>query len=200
MSGARALRADARRNRALVLEAAEVVFAAEGLAVPIDEVARRAGVGVGTVYRHFPTKEALFEAIVVGRVERLVADARAQLAVPDPGGALFRFVHRLVEEGGAKRDLVDALAGAGRDLKGSRPNQELQEAAGELLERAQRAGVVRTDVGVVDVLALVGSVCAVPDATRRGLLVSVLCDGLRPPPGAPARPGPWAVDRSPDPG
>ena len=71
----RPLRADARRNRAKVLEAAEEVFASEGLAVPIDEVARRAGVGVGTVYRHFPTKEALFEAIVVARLEALVERA-----------------------------------------------------------------------------------------------------------------------------
>ncbi len=65
-------RADAVRNLAKILEAAEEVFAAEGIAVPIDEVARRAGVGIGTVYRHFPTKEALFEAIVVARLEGLI--------------------------------------------------------------------------------------------------------------------------------
>jgi AcrR family transcriptional regulator len=68
----RPLRADARRNRAKVLSAAEEVFASEGPAVPIDEVARRAGVGVGTVYRHLPTKQALFEAIVVARIEALI--------------------------------------------------------------------------------------------------------------------------------
>ena len=73
---ARVPRADAVRNLAKILQAAEEVFAAEGLAVPIDEVARRAGVGIGTVYRHFPTKEALFEAIVVARLEGLIERAR----------------------------------------------------------------------------------------------------------------------------
>jgi AcrR family transcriptional regulator len=76
------LRADARRNRARVLEAAQEAFTAEGLSVPLDEIARRAGVGAGTVYRHFPTKEALFEAVVVHRIQGLTEDAltRAQQA------------------------------------------------------------------------------------------------------------------------
>ena len=71
MIRARTLRADAERNRARVLKVAEEVFASEGLAVPIDEIARRAGLGVGTLYRHFPTKETLFEAIVVGRMQEI---------------------------------------------------------------------------------------------------------------------------------
>ncbi|MFC7761813.1 TetR/AcrR family transcriptional regulator [Catellatospora bangladeshensis] len=78
------LRADARRNRAKVLQVAYEVFAAEGLGVPIDEIARRAGVGAGTVYRHFPTKEALYRAIVVDRVEHLVATARELAATQAP--------------------------------------------------------------------------------------------------------------------
>ena len=95
----RALRADAERNRQRVLQVAQELFATEGLAVPIDGIARRAGLGVGTLYRHFPTKEALFEAIVVGRMEQLVEAARAGARAHDRGGAFFGFLTRMVEEG-----------------------------------------------------------------------------------------------------
>ena len=81
----RPMRADAVKNRARILEAAEEIFATEGVSVPIDAVAERAGLGVGTLYRHFPTKEALFEAIVVERLERLLETIRTQRAAPDPG-------------------------------------------------------------------------------------------------------------------
>src|SRR5580692_5476508 len=116
MAKTRALRADAERNREHVLRVAQEVFAAEGLAVPIDEVARRAGLGIGTLYRHFPTKEALFLAIVVDRMERLVADAHALGRAADPGEAFFGFLARVVREGSAKKDFMDALSGAGPDL------------------------------------------------------------------------------------
>ena len=86
-----------------MLEAAEEVFASEGLAVPIDEVARRAGVGVGTVYRHFPTKEALFEAIVVARLEALVERAEELCTSDDPGAAMFTFISELVDLAVKKR-------------------------------------------------------------------------------------------------
>src|SRR6188472_2287979 len=80
----RPVRADAARNRARVLEIAYETFAAEGLSVPIDEVARRAGVGAGTVYRHFPTKEALFQAVFEDRVRHIVDDGRALVASEGP--------------------------------------------------------------------------------------------------------------------
>ena len=85
-----ALRADARRNRARILEVAREVFASEGLAVPIDTVATRAGIGVGTVYRHFPTKEALFAAIVSDRVQALADEARAARRRGRPGRGVLR--------------------------------------------------------------------------------------------------------------
>src|ERR1700728_1033653 len=112
----RPLRVDAERNRQKVLDVAQGVFAAEGLAVPIDEIARRAGLGVGTLYRHFPTKEALFLAILVDRMERLVADARELARAPDPGEAFFGFLSRVVREGSTKRDFMDALSASGADL------------------------------------------------------------------------------------
>src|ERR1700733_15507536 len=95
---ARPLRADAQRNRLRVLEAAEAVFASEGISVPVDVIAEKAGVGVGTLYRHFPTKEKLFEAILIQRLEELVTDARARLGAEDPGSAFFGFLEHLVEE------------------------------------------------------------------------------------------------------
>ena len=98
----RPLRADARRNRDRVLEAARTAFAAEGSDVPLDEIARRAGVGAGTVYRHFATKEALFEAVVFDRIGELVEEARALSDDPDPGRAFSSFVERLGREGARK--------------------------------------------------------------------------------------------------
>src|SRR5437763_2748292 len=108
----RPLRADAARNRARVLEVAYETFAAEGLAVPIDEIARRAGVGAGTVYRHFPTKEDLYRAVIEDRLNRIVADGRALLSSDDPGQALFAFLRSMVLQWGATdRGLAEALAG-----------------------------------------------------------------------------------------
>src|ERR1700760_1416434 len=89
---AKPLRADAARNRARVLETAYETFAADGLSVPIDEIARRAGVGAGTVYRHFPTKEDLFRAVVDSRIRRIIDEGRALLDDPGPGEALFAFL------------------------------------------------------------------------------------------------------------
>src|SRR5258708_27983211 len=146
------LRADARRNRQRVLDAAETAFARDGISVPIDEIARRAGVGAGTVYRHFPTKEALVQAIIRGRLERMAAHARSLAGAQDPGEAFFGFLSVLVAEGTAKRDLVDALSAGGFDVRHTTMavGQEFRDAVAELLVRAQRAGAVRDDVGTAD--------------------------------------------------
>ena len=113
----RRLRADARRNRDRVLEAARVAFAAEGSEASLDEIARRAGVGAGTVYRHFATKEALFEAVVIDRIGELVDEARDLAEDPDPGRAFASFVGSLAREGALKRDLVETLARDGIHLQ-----------------------------------------------------------------------------------
>lgn len=182
----RPLRADARRNRARVLEMAQEVFASEGLSVPIDEIARRAGVGVGTVYRHFPTKEALFEAVILSRFERLVEEARSLADAGEAGEAFFGFLSRMIEEGMAKKDLVDALGGAGRDFRAvtSAVAQDLRLAMDLLLTRAQESGAVRDDVGIADLMALVaGTSLAIRhypgDPHLPGRMVAILCDGLR---------------------
>ena len=185
----RPLRADAARNRQRVLEVAQAVFASDGLAVPIDVIARRAGLGVGTLYRHFPTKEALFAAIVIERMDRLAAEARALAGAREPGEAFFGFLARLLDEGAAKKDLAHALAGSGYELTSAPHRRGVRAAVRTLLARAQREGAVRRDVDVDEVLALVkGTFVAVdargggPRARRR--MLAVLCDGLRPARGA----------------
>lgn len=181
----RPLRSDAERNRQRLLEVAQDVFAKEGLAVPIDDIARRAGLGVGTLYRHFPTKEALFEAIVVGRMERLAELAKAGARAPDPGGAFFGFLSQMVEEGLAKKDFLTALAGSAVDLKQiSAAKLQMKKAVAVLVERAQKARVVRADVGAGDVLTLVMGTVGAADRhgagpTERKRLLLVIFDGLR---------------------
>ncbi len=180
------MRADARRNRDLILAAAEEAFAEEGLSVPVDEIARRAGVGAGTLYRHFPTKEALFEAVVVDHMLQLAADARELAGSDRPAQALFEFIGRLAQQGATKRNLIDALVGAGVDVKerAAGPKAEVEAAFQLLLERAQAAGQVRADVTLADLFGLVMGACAFSgergDCSQSRML-AVVCDGLRTP-------------------
>lgn len=180
----RPLRADARRNRARVLEVAQQVFETEGLAVPVDEVARRAGVGIGTVYRHFPTKEALFEAILISRVDALVTDARALADADDAGVAFFDFFARMIEKVVGNKALGEALATSGRDLSDvmGPASQQLRAAQDHLLTRAQQAGAVRADVTGADLKAvIVGIIAAERHAGGEpGRLGAIMLQALRP--------------------
>jgi AcrR family transcriptional regulator len=176
-------RSDSLRNQARILEAAAEVFGTEGLSVPIDDIAERAGVGVGTIYRHFPTKEALFEAIVLRHMQRFVDDAHARLEEEDTAGALFGFLAHLVSEGVDKRDLADALARAGIDVKATAGGlkHELESAVEQLLLRAQRERTVRSDVSIADLMGLVAGSCmtAGGNAGSADRMLAVVCDGLR---------------------
>jgi AcrR family transcriptional regulator len=184
----RPLRADAERNRQRVLEVAQHVFATEGLEVPIDEIARRAGLGVGTLYRHFPTKEALFEAIVIGRLEGLVEQARLGAKAADPGAAFFGFLSQMVQDGSAKKDFFAALVSNGVDLQRiAAAKQRMKRAANVLAERAQEAGALRTDVTGTEALMLVTGAVGAADRYGAGVaerkrLLRVIFDGLRPQP------------------
>lgn len=183
--GVRPMRADAARNRLRILQAAEEVFARQGIAVPVDVVAEHAGVGVGTVYRHFPTKEALFEAIVVTRIDDLLRTAEdAQRG--EPTEAFFAFLRRMAEQIALKHDLFDAMAAAGVDFKSRCAEQmdELRSLADDLRCRAVEDGGVRSDVTIDEVMGLVIGACL--GAERPGMgaqcgdrMLQVVIDGLR---------------------
>jgi AcrR family transcriptional regulator len=113
----RPLRAGARRNREQVLRAAGGLFATEGLSVPLDEIARRAGVGPGTVHRHFPAKETLFAAVAASRLEPIAEHARTQADAADPCDALLAMLTRTLHKGTASTPLKAALAGTDLDLR-----------------------------------------------------------------------------------
>jgi AcrR family transcriptional regulator len=184
------MRADARRNRARLLEIAQQVFATEGLAVPIDEIARRAGVGIGTVYRHFPTKEALFEAIVLDRIQRLT-DLAASTATGDPGEAFFTYFRCMIEAGSVDKALFDTLAvsaGVDRDaILGA--SRALLATLGDLLTRAQAAGAVRPDITPADLKAIMAGALAMErqSAGEPGRMIDIVCGGLRAESEAPTR-------------
>jgi AcrR family transcriptional regulator len=178
------MRADAVRNRARVLEVAYDTFAEEGLSVPIDEIARRAGVGAGTVYRHFPTKDDLFRAVAEDRIQRIVNEGRALAEAEEPGEALFVFLRSLVLQWGATdRGFTDALSGGEIDVKAAMPETEEAFLAllGDLLKKGQDAGTVRSDLSVKDVKVILVGCLAMqsedPEAAKR--LTEVVLDGLR---------------------
>jgi len=140
---------------------------------------------VGTLYRHFPTKEKLCEAILMDRLSDLTMDAQALADAPDPATAFFGFLEHVVEQGAAKRDLLVAVAGAGLEFEQAAADvkEGLREAIGVLLRRAQSVGAVRPDVTAATVMSLVGATCqaaAHADASPAGDLLGIVCDGLRP--------------------
>jgi AcrR family transcriptional regulator len=186
MAGPRPLRADARRNRQRLLEAATAAFAAEGLSVPLDEIARRAGVGPGTLYRHFPAKEALFEAVLHDRLQRLADDAQALRRAADPATALLSFIGRLVDEAAPKRDLADALASGEAEMNAAlaATAAQLRSEIGHLLARAQSTGAIRNDITTADLMALISGILVAlrprpAGQTNPQRAIAVLCDGLR---------------------
>jgi AcrR family transcriptional regulator len=187
----RHLRADARRNRAAILEAAEAVFSSQGPDAPIDDIARRAGVGVGTLYRHFPTKQALLRALVSAHIEPLVAAAHEASRSPEPGVAFFALLHRLAQEFAGFKAVADVIAASGVDLHTTKSaaSEGLMAAAGAALARAQEAGAVRRDVSIAEVASMTGALCQAEglshDQIRLSRCVDLICDGLRSPESAP---------------
>jgi AcrR family transcriptional regulator len=188
-SSNRELRADARRNRELVLQTARRSFATEGLAVSLDEIARRAGVGPGTVHRHFPTKEALYLAVATDMLQQLVVEAEALAAGGDPA-ALFTLLSRMITTGIENAAVKSALAAAEFDLRTAAPGvaADLTRHVADLLERAHAAGSVRRDTTAEEVMALVaGALAAIRHAgaetsgPRSAHIAQIVLDGLRPP-------------------
>lgn len=154
------LRADAERNRRLLLDAAAAAFAEHGLDVGVGEIARRAGVGRGTVFRRFPTKEHLIAAVVVDRMHQASSRGRELLNDPDPGAAVFELLTAMVDAAQSDRALFEAVADtflANEDIRDAQT--DLLEVLDQLLRRAQAAGAVRDDVGALDLLMMFKAVC-----------------------------------------
>jgi AcrR family transcriptional regulator len=185
--GARPLRRDAERNRQRILEAAAEVFNERGLDVSLDEIARYAGVGVGTVYRRFRTKEELVEALFMTRLDAVAAIADQAFGAPDPWSGLVSFMERMAEIMAGDLGLRQILMFAtyGRDLVAvaRERNAPLVE---RLVERAQAAGQLRGDLRQTDIVFIVFLLteatqlaqAASPDIWRRYL--TLILDGMRP--------------------
>jgi len=183
-------RADGLRNRERVLEAAKVVFSAGGTSGSLEAVARHAGVGIGTLYRHFPTREALFEAVYRREVEQLVDRAEQLKAEAAPVEALRRWMHLNVEFVATKKGMSAALALA------AHANPELSaytfdhltRAVGHLMRRAVETGEIRADISPEDLLRALVGLCYTHDKPGWQAnvlrLVDVFVDGLRKRPGA----------------
>ncbi|MGD1034113.1 MAG: TetR/AcrR family transcriptional regulator [Candidatus Dormibacteria bacterium] len=180
------LRADARRNREAILAAAEVEFGAHGPDVAIDDIARHAGLGVGTLYRHFPTKADLLGALVTEHLGTMVEAARAAAQTGEPGPAFFAFLRYAAGEFVAFRALADVIAASGIDLANTKgpAHLELMVVIAELLARAQEAEQVRGDVDATDLTTLMGALCqseaVAGDPVRLARCVDLMCDALRP--------------------
>ncbi|MGW0748821.1 TetR/AcrR family transcriptional regulator [Streptomyces sp. NPDC002587] len=189
MSGAkeRPLRADAARNRARLLDVATEVFTARGVGVPTEEIARAAGVGVGTLFRHFPTKETLLEAVMVRRLDTIAAQTAQLAAELEPADAFCACFRLVIEQSAGKNEFARALAAAGVDAHAAlqESGEVIQAQLAKLLDGAQRAGAVRPELGLPELIALlVGTGTAVehlgadPEARQR--IFDVVFDGLRP--------------------
>ncbi|GLW68278.1 TetR family transcriptional regulator [Kitasatospora phosalacinea] len=186
----RPLRTDARRNRERVLSAAEAVLAREGSAASMRAVAEAAGVGLGTIYRHFPTREALFAAVMSTRMLQLAELSGELSEAADAGAAFFEFFTAVVDNAGRMRAVADALADAGVDVKTDSSDVSgaaaaLRTALGTLLERARQHGRLRPDLHLPEALALLAAMCLAAerhqwDPAPRDRALAILFDGFRP--------------------
>ena len=194
---ARPLRADAERNRRLILDVAARVFAERGLGATLNDIAHEAGVGVGTVYRRFADKDALVEALFETKFATLVWLARAAEVAPSAGEGLRAFLWGAAEARAGDRGLAQVLAGGGAPgAEASRNREMLHHLLEDLIGRAQAEGSVRGDLAASDVpmfMLMIGAVAdgthgVAPDAWRR--YTQLVLDGLAPPAAREPLPGP----------
>jgi AcrR family transcriptional regulator len=177
----RPMRADARRNYDKLVAAARAAFSEDGTSAPLEDVAERAGVGIGTLYRHFPTRQALLEAVYVDEVEAMALAAEELSALP-PWDSLSRWLHQYLGFAATKRALNEALVEAAPDSDVLLSCRTAIVGAGTaLVERAQRAGVIRGDTNFSDVVRMVAGIAMVPteDPEQKERLLDLALDGLR---------------------
>jgi AcrR family transcriptional regulator len=177
----RPMRADARRNYEKLVAAARDVFTEQGSTASLEAVAERAGVGIGTLYRHFPTRQALLEAVYADEVGAMARSAR-DLADREPWDAIWEWFHQYVGFAATKHALMDALLEAAPDsdvLVTCRT--AIRDAGSGLLERGKQAGVVRPDVDFMDVGRMVAQISVTPnaDVEQKERMLGIVLDGLR---------------------
>jgi AcrR family transcriptional regulator len=182
--------AAADRNRERVLTAAAQALAAEGRAVTLERIARLAGLGAGTVYRHFPSKESLLEAVLIRRLDALVARARRWADTAEPGPALFGWLTEVVESTSGHKDLCDGLQGDGTwpHAAFTASGRRFDQVLARLLREAQRAGAVRPDVPAAEVVTLIVGCSVMHRRDRDGDLVRRVLGTLAPADGSVTEP------------
>jgi len=191
-SEVRAQRADARRNVERLIAAARQAFAAEGANAPLDDIARAAGVGSGTLYRHFPTRLALVEAVYRDSVERLCAEGERLTTARPPADALVDWLRGFVTVVSEKRGLAAALSDEGRaNTLFAECHGMINATGATLLERAKDAGAVRADVPLGDILKMAKAFAHAAETSPEGpalaeRLLVLSMDGLRPRTNSPA--------------
>nr|WP_043732469.1 TetR/AcrR family transcriptional regulator [Streptomyces zinciresistens] len=181
------MRADARRNHERLLTVARSAFAEHGTDASLEDVARRAGVGIGTLYRHFPNRDALLSAVFEDAVGDLLARSHELLDAPEPCAALVTWLRETVTHASEYRGLARSLMSVSSDATSAlaRCSGPIREAGGALLARAQRAGTVRPDVAIADLLQLTHAIALAaeeapsdPDLADR--LLHLTLRGLKP--------------------
>ena len=186
MVATRPLRVDAQRNRDRLLTEAADAFSERGVDVPLEEIARRSDVGIGTLYRHFPTRDALVEAVYRREVGLLCDSADDLIRIGPPEAALEQWLQQFVEYVAAKRGMAEALkAVVGRDSElFADSHRRINEAISALIAAAVETGAIHSDVEPLDLLRAVSGICLVPTdladwRDRAHRLVALLMDGLR---------------------
>lgn len=181
MADERRVRADAQRNLGVVLDAAKAVFATSGVDAPVREIAAKAGVGVGTLYRHFPQRSDLIVAVFRQEVDACADAASALAADYQPADALARWLRRYTEFIGAKKGLAAALHSGDTAFEALPAyfDTRMQPVLRSLLDSASAAGEVRGDVDPNDLLHAVAYLCMSADGEKSARMVDLLIDGLR---------------------
>jgi AcrR family transcriptional regulator len=183
----RVLRADARRNREAVIAAAKKLFADQGLDAQMPDVAKAAKVGVGTVYRHFPTKDELIAALAAERFERLAESAREAIEAKDPWEGICGFIRFAADLQADDRGLCEVMASRPEVMNVAALSVGLDELTDKMVKRAQRSGDLRKDLDWQDIPLIACSMGSVTQATtgpgtgRWPRLVEIVIDGLRAP-------------------
>ncbi|WP_051289760.1 TetR/AcrR family transcriptional regulator [Paenibacillus massiliensis] len=178
----KSMRADAKQNRNKLLKAAHHVFMNEGISASMEKIARHAGVGVGTIYRHFPTKEELIESVMVYHKKRLIEEAFQKIKDRDPGEAFFTYFANVIKEGIANKAIIDAIV-----ISSPSQNQPLEiveefwQGVELLFTRAQQNGAVRSDASIEDIRILFTGILQVSGDTGvyPEQVIKILRDGLR---------------------